>query len=333
MKLFTTGKIGKMENKTITELKNTFTSYWHFLALQKACKLAIFDLLAENKYTLPSLAKQLNLHLPSLSHLVAFLVEENYLREENQYFLVTPKGQLLTDDHPDSLKNACIHWGEEHLLAWSQLEITLATGKPSFEHIYGQPFFDYLNQHTAKLENYHLAMRDYARDDYKNLPFIHDFAPYDTIADIGGGLGVLLSYIEKKEPNKRYILFDLPSVIQLAETQKISNAQLIAGDFFKPLHFKADVIILSRVLHDWNDDLAKKILHHCKAALNPKGHILVLEIMHDEVATHLLNLNMLAICNSHERTFEAYQKLLTQAGLNILSRKQLNNLQTILVCQ
>ena len=52
---------GKMENDIKARLKNTFTSYWHYLALQKACQFNIFDVIESELLTLDELIKELRL--------------------------------------------------------------------------------------------------------------------------------------------------------------------------------------------------------------------------------------------------------------------------------
>ncbi len=99
------------------------------------------------------------------------------------------------------------------------------------------------------------------------------------------------------------------------------------------MHFQTDALILSRVLHDWEDEKALKILTHCKNALKPRGTLYILEILQNDTQAHLLSLNMLAICKSYERTLEEYQILLKKAEFNIKAIYPLNNLQKIIVCQ
>lgn len=315
------------------ELKQVFTSYWHFLALQKACQFHIFDILENEHLTITQLAKRLNLNLKPLHHLLAFLVEENYLLRTDDFLSLTETGFLLTEKHPESLKNACILWGEEHLNAWQNLDLTLKTGKSSFEQLYQKPFFDYLMTQSQKLKNYHFAMRDYAKDDYKAFPLICDLSQYATIADIGGGLGVLIGYIAEQNPQSKCTVFDLPSVTQLIENQDKQPFDIVSGSFFEPLPFNADVLILARILHDWNDEKCSQILDNCKKGLNSSGNLYILEIMQDEIEAHLMSLNMLVMCESYERTYAEYANLLEKSGFQTQERKKLNSLQTILICK
>lgn len=316
-----------------TELKNTFTSYWHYLALQKAVQLGVFECISNGALSLENIAYCLNLDKKPLFHLLEFLTEQSYFDKKNAQYALTEKGQILTVAHPESLRNACLLWGQEHLVAWQNLDFTLKTGKPSFEHLYKEPFFDYLQNKPEKLQNYHQAMADYARDDYANLAACVDFSAHQTVADVGGGIGVLTHIIAKTNPNTQCILFDLPAVVQLIAPSQQQGITIYSGSFFEALPFKTDAIILSRVLHDWNDEKASEILTNCKNALKPNGKIYIIEIMQNETTAHLLSLNMLAMCESFERTFDEYKNLLHRQNYHIIATKQLNTLQKILICQ
>ncbi|MCP5503187.1 MAG: methyltransferase [Leptospiraceae bacterium] len=315
-----------------SELKNIFTSYWYFLALQKACQLDLFDIIEEKNKTISEIITLLKVNHKAMSHLIMFLIEEKYVSEINNILSLTEKGLLLTESHPESLKNACILWGEEHLKAWENIDYTLKTGKPSFENIYGKPFFDYLESHPDKLKNYHLAMRDYAKDDYFNLAAKIDFSIHKSIADVGGGVGTLIEPIALKYKNTSCILFDLENVVNIINTPSTKPYTILSGNFFEKLPFKTDAIILSRVLHDWNDKRANTILSNCRSALNENGRLYVIEILQNENTAHLLCLNMLGICESHERTLSEYQKLLHSNNFKILETISLNHLQRILIC-
>lgn len=328
----------KIEAKK-SALKSLFTQYWAFLALKAAVQIGVFEQLQKQKMSLANLAEACKVQSQVLTHLLAFLAEEKYIKKtaKNNYRLRT-LGRLLCEHSPHSLKNACLLWGEEHLSAWQALPLTLANGEPAFEQLFGQPFFDYLTDKPLKLSNYHLAMRDYARDDYRNIAKIHDFSPHKTIADIGGGIGALINNIAKACPQNRCILFELPEVAALAKAQNniqnnTKNIDIIAGDFFAPLPFAADAMVLARVLHDWDDEKAATILANCRAALPKGGQLYILEIMNGQVQAHTLSLNMQLLCKSYERSRRQYAQLLAATGFKIERQKTVNALQTMLICR
>jgi len=315
------------------QLKQIFTSYWHFLALFQACKLNLFEFIKDNTVSLQDISVQLSIKNQPLFHLIEFLIEEGYLVKCNQKHFLTSKGELLTENHPESLKNACLLWGQEHLNAWQHLDFTLKTGKPSFEKLYEKPFFKYLQKNPKKLRNYHLAMRDYAKDDYAEICSVIDFSNHRNLADVGGGVGTVTSLIKESNPNIDCILFDLPEVVELIDRASISKFTVFSGSFFEPLPFTTNAILLSRVLHDWNDNDAKAILKNCCQALSKEGTIYIIEILQNETTAHLLSLNMLAMCESYERTLDEYQGLLQAINFEIIETKLLNSLQKIMICQ
>lgn len=310
------------------ELKNTFTSYWSFMTLRTACQLNLFDIIKKEKFSINQLNKKLKTDLKALTILIDALVGLKTLKIIDNQLTISFKGELLTDDNSDSLKQACILWGEEHLEAWKNLKYTIKTGNPSFEKVHETSFFSYLSSDKTKLYNYHKAMAEYAVDDYKNITKVFDFSEFSTITDVGGGLGVLVKYIHNFYPNKVLNLVELPEVIALIEDDKRVN--LYRANFFESIPVQSDLIILSRVLHDWNDEKAKIILENCLQSLYKNGKIVVIEIMQEDINAHLLSLNMMAICESFERTTIEYENLIEKVGLKITKKVKLNNLQTIL---
>jgi len=313
----------------IEEIKKQFTAYWHYIPLATACKNNIFDLIANGKNTPQKLAQDLAAEISVLKALLKVLENDGFLlQKENKYFL-TEKGKILTEKHPQSLKYACILWSEEHLNAWQNLDYTLKTGKTAFEKLYGTAFFDFLDKHPEKLRIYHRAIYEYARDDYKNICQVIDFEPYSTIADIGGGLGAILGIIRKNFPQKKLILFERPQVIAMLQNPPFET---ISGDFFAEIPVRADLYILSRVLHDWNDAQATQILKNLHSAMSCTAHLLVIENFADYIPDSAagLYLNMRLITGGKERTKKEYFSLLRKNGFHILETKQLNDLQWII---
>ena len=100
----------------------------------------------------------------------------------------------MTDDHPESLKEACLNWHGEHLTAWQNLSYTIRTGNSAFNMLYGDAFFDYISKQPHKLHAYHKAMNAYATDDYKMLPEKFTFGLYDIIMVVRRLLGLDINH-------------------------------------------------------------------------------------------------------------------------------------------
>lgn len=311
------------------QLKSFFTEHWKYMAVSTACKLNLFDSLSVEK-TIGQVAQELDLSEENLTLLIKALHNEGFLNQSNDSYVVNELSELLTDNHPESLKYACLNWAGEHLTAWQNLDFSIETGKSAFEKVYGKPFFDYLNDHTEKLDAYHKAMYQYAKDDYKSLPERIDFGKHKSIMDVGGGYGAVLEIIKNNQKELDCILFDLESVV--ANINR-TNIEKIGGDFFEAIPSRTVAIILSRVLHDWDDNKARKILLNCFEALPDEGYLYVIENCSDNISVDLslLSLNMSAMCESFERTKSEYMDLAQNSGFHLIDEKQLNSLQTILI--
>lgn len=315
--------------ETKNQLKSFFTEHWIYMAVSTACKLNLFDNLQEAK-TVKQLAMELSLNEGKLLLLLNALHNANFLGKHFEFFKINSLSEFLTEDNPESLKYACLNWSAEHLNAWQYLDFSIETGNSSFEELYKKPFFDFLNDNPKKLHAYHRAMYQYAKDDYNILPDIVDFSNHKSVMDVGGGYGAVLENIKAKNPNIECILFDLPKVIDKVTIPNIKN---ISGSFFEKIPNQSEAIILSRVLHDWNERKANIILKNCFEALPNNGTIYIIENCADKIKVDLslLSLNMTAICESYERTAQEYISLAQNANFDFQNELQLNELQTILI--
>mgnify|MGYP001434200825 CR=1 FL=1 len=315
--------------ETKSRLKSFFTEHWTYMAVSTACKLDLFDHLQEAK-TENQLATELSLNEEKILLLLNALHNADYLDKNGDYFKVNALSEFLTDNNPESLKFACLNWSGEHLTAWQSLDFSIKTGKSSFEEIYNKPFFDFLNDNPEKLHAYHKAMYEYAKDDYKRLPDVIDFSKHKSVMDVGGGYGAVLENIKAKKPNVECVLFDLPKVI---DRVTISNIKKIGGSFFEKIPNQSEAIVLSRVLHDWNNEKAKLILKNCFEALPNNGTLYVIENCLDKIKIDLslLSLNMSAMCESYERASTQYILLCENTGFQFHNETKLNELQTILI--
>jgi hypothetical protein len=313
------------------ELKSLFTEHWKYLAVNAACQLQLFDKIFEGQNSLDKLLQNNKWDLKSLLNLLEFLTENNYINElGNNNYTLTERGNLLRKENKGGLYYACLNWSGEHLIAWQHLKCSIQSGKSSFEQIYQKTYFEYLNDNPEKLKNYHKAMSEYAIDDYKELPNIIDFSIHQSIMDVGGGYGAALNLIKEKNHTARCVLFDLDKVIKQVSYKTIER---IGGNFFEGIPKCSEAIILSRVLHDWNNKKAKLILKNCFHALPSNGTLYVIENCTDKINIKLwlLSLNMAVMCQSFERSSTEYIKLCEEFGFNFQEDKKLNQLQTILI--
>ena len=161
-----------------------------------------------------------------------------------------------------------------------------------------------------------------------------DLASVETIVDVGGGRGELLATVLAHAPGVRGVLADLPDVLAGAppvlERAGVSErCTLAAIDFFEGVPAGGDAYILALVIHDWPDDAAVSILENCHRAMTPGSRLWIVEhVVSDapqptHVARHvaLLDLAMLVLLGSRERTNQQFRDLLERAGFQYVSTR------------
>ncbi len=95
----------------------------------------------------------------------------------------------------------------------------------------------------------------------------------------------------------------------------------VAGSFFESVPQGADVYVLKKVIHDWNDKQAVAILRNCRDAVTPHGRVLVAETIipagNEPSPIKLIDANMLVVTGGAERTQAEYAALFAAAGLRL----------------
>jgi hypothetical protein len=313
-----------------SQLKSFFTEHWKYLAVSAACRLNLFDILKDEPGSLQALVLNTGYSRSNLGHLLQALCSIGFLENRDGVFDLTDLSTFLTEDQPGSLKYASMNWSSEHLIAWQNLDYTVRTGESSFEYVFGQPYFEYLARHPEKEKSYQRAMQEYAFDDYALLPTCVDFGIHKKLIDVGGGTGVALGFIKDHFPHVECILVDLEGVVEHCSHPGL---HLFPGDFFTSIPKGADGLLLSRVLHDWEDEKALLILRNSWDAISSGSVLYIIENcgVVEQMDLSLLSLNMAVMCQSMERTLAEYLELCAKVGFEFQRSVKLNALQTIFI--
>ena len=107
------------------------------------------------------------------------------------------------------------------------------------------------------------------------------------------------------------VLFDQGSVVAEAQSKLDgspvrSRIQFIGGDFFEQIPPGGDAYVLSRILHDWDDDNVAHILTRCRAAMDVDARLLIAECVlpqdaKDNPGAIWMDVLMLLLLRSRER--------------------------------
>ena len=297
-------------------LSRDIVGLWRTQTIHAAVELGIFEVLPASAEEVERLAQ---LHRSVGERLMRALMElELVMRDEKGVYHPTNRGSLLTKEHPISLADAAKHWGRESYESWAGVIQSLQTGESAFKRLYGASLFDWIQDRPIDLQAYHSAMSSYARHDYRDLAESVDFSAHDSILDAGGGTGELAFALLRSCPGLLATVMDRTEVVDSANTPEDleGRCRFVAGDLLGKWPVKSDAVILARVLHDWPDRDALRILKRAREAMYKDSMLYVVEMVLDDETGGggLLDLNMLVMTQGAERTEEQFRALFAQAG-------------------
>lgn len=274
--------------------------------LLSAVELGVFTLLAQQPLELFPLAEKSGVHARGARDFFDALVALGLLErdESGRYSNAADANQYLD-------RNKLSYIGGELELAnarqfgpWSMLTDALRTGKPQ-SGARGTEDYRAYYAHPAVLENVARGMTGGSLRAAQAIAARFPWQEFRTLIDIGTAQGCLPVQIVLAHPHLTGGGFDLPALKPLFEAYADQHGvagrlRFHPGDFFNDPLPTADVLVMGRVLHNW--DLATKMLLLKKAfdALPGGGVLIVYERFIDDgrrfsTAGLLGSLNMLVL--------------------------------------
>ena len=295
-----------------------------------AAKLGIADLLKDGPRTSEELAQATDTHAPSLYRVLRLLSAVDLLIEREAHsFALTPLGAYLQTGIPGSMRDRVLLYCEKPFWhVWGDLLHSVETGEPSFEHVFGLALFEYNQQHPEHATLFNKTMTELTASVAPTVAAAYDFSTTQTLVDVGGGHGQMLASILQAHPSLHGVLFDLPNVVKgappLLERAGVADrCQVIGGDFFTAVPAGYETYLLSRVIHDWDDERAVALLTRCHQAMKPQGKVLLVErviVIGNSPQVLVLESDMQMLVLSYggkERTDAEYRTLLNTAGFEV----------------
>ncbi|MFF5113904.1 methyltransferase [Streptosporangium sp. NPDC000509] len=296
-----------------------------------AARLKLPDAIGDGERGADDLAAEYGMRENAMLRLLRALVALEVLTEASPgRFGVAQVGELLRADRPGSMYALARMITEPAMLsAWQNLEFSLRTGSPAFEETFKTDFFGYLADHPELSRLYNAAMSQGTLSVAEAVVKGYDFSGFETIVDVGGGDGTLISAVLRAHPGLRGVVYDSAAGASAAK-QTLDRAGVAercaveAGDFFAGVPGGADLYLLKSIVHGWDDDRAGTILRHCGQSVAPHGRILMIEhVLPDEVPpnanpfTYLNDLNLLVNGHGLERTRADFERLCASGGLTL----------------
>ncbi len=302
--------------------------FWIAKAISVACELNLSEIVAKNEKSVEEIAGASKTDTSALYRLMRALASEGIFEEIRPKVFKNNKFSNALREQPGNLKNMIIHQlNETNWDVVNQLKYSVTSGTNAAQKLLGTDIFTHLQNTPEKNELYNKAMSETSRLSSAAIVSAYSFNGIGTLADIGGGEGMLLCTILQKNQSVKGLLFDLSHVVKTAGNmvQRFGvedRVKIVPGDFFETTLPKANAYLLKNILHAFDDEACIGLLQSISNEMKGKGKILVIEtvISEDNKAGFgkLFDLQMLIVTeNGKERTAREFRNIFEFAGFKL----------------
>jgi len=272
--------------------------------LLSAAELGVFTTLAKGPLDLDTLGKQIGIDERGARDFFDALVALGMLeRDDHGRYGNTPETALYLDrQKPTYIGGELEHFNAYVYPHWNLLTPALRTGKPQ-SGARASGHYSALYADQATLESLAKGMTGGSLPVAKALAVRFPWQDYKTFIDTGSAQGCLPVLIAQAYSDITGGGFDLPPLKPLFDNYVREHGlsqrlQFFAGDFLQDPLPTADVLVLGRVLHNWDLVTKKMLLKKAHEALPAGGALIVYERLIDDdrrvnAPALLASLNML----------------------------------------
>lgn len=274
--------------------------------LLSAIELDVFTILADGPLELDALACRAGVHQRGARDFFDALVSLKMLeRDAAGRFTDTAEAALYLDRRKPTYIGGELEFANERQFGpWRQLTEALRTGVPQSGSRGSGNYPAYYADPTV-LENVANGMAGGTLQIAGALADRFPWSAHKTLIDIGTAKGCLPVQIALAHPHISGGGFDLPAMKPLfdrhvREHDLSDRLRFHSGDFFTDPLPRADVLVMGRILHNWDLRTKMMLLRKAFDALPAGGELIVYERLIDDERRHstagfMASLNMLVL--------------------------------------
>lgn len=279
---------GSMEGSlSLVPLMGLTSGFWAFKTLASSVELGLFTRLADGREaSLTEISSEMRLEARPTRMLLAACASLGLLEKDGDVYRNSALSEeYLVEGRPYYFGDAVRYCDEREYVPWHRLSEALHGNRPITWDPDSQdtPF---TADDPVMTGLFWKAMNSLSRATARVLASSYDFGAHRSVLDMGGGSGAYLIELCQRHAHLRGTLYDLPHVCQMAQ-ERIADARLektvgtVAGDFLQDatLPYGHDLILLSMILHDWNEETNRALLKKCYDALPAGGTVLISELL------------------------------------------------------
>lgn len=292
-------------------------------AIHAVAQLGIADHMSDQAISVNELAKLTSTVPELLDRVLCFLSDYGLFTKNESGYALTPLSSPLRRDHPSSMKEVLGMVDESWWQAFSHLATELQTGKPAFKHQHGIDYFSFLKQNPDKKNRFEQGMAKLSSFDDQAIAQGFNFGQFNTLTDVGYGRDGLSKAISNQYPDVGIIPFKFnPELIEKPNDTSFASLPSVDAYLFKG------------ILHDFNDELIKKILINCRNKMNQTSSIIIAEqVIPENNLPHTnktMDIIMMVLVGGRQRTLNNWCELIESIGFKLTQTVPLQGLFTIM---
>ena len=297
--------------------------------LYAVARLGVADCLDTSWRSAADVARELRVNEGALYRVLRLLSSQGIFEENSDHaFRNNETSNFLRSDFPGSLRRLFIFWGSDYsYTSLSHIMRTIETGKPAPILLSGNDSFEVLRRDPEQARISDDAMTTMSQLFGPPIAAAYDFGAWESLMDVGGGSGILLSCILRAHPHLRGVLADQEHVLARARERDFLGGDLASRASMQPCNFFENVpsgcraYVMKNIIHDWDDEQSHAILVNCRKAIPANGALLLVEfsVGGENVPSFgkFIDIAMLSLTGGRERTEAEYATLLSKAGFRL----------------
>ena len=179
---------------------------------------------------------------------------------------------------------------------------------------------------TSLAQHFTLLLADRAKNVANVLVQPISMNGVTKILNVGGGTGIYTFSLLQKKTSLRGVVLDHPEVLKIAAEMATAygvadRLEFVGGDkFVDQLPQNCEVILLSNVLHDWDEPECQQLVQRCADALPAAGRLLIHDVFLNDaldgpLPIAIYSAALFLVTEGRAYSAKEYRHWLTQVGL------------------